>query len=206
MTSARKFGPKGEPFGPNLRRLRLEFPGATRAGSAQKRNARHMGNNPRDFDMVIGLADELRRIQKESAAMLAGAGEYIPFRRRIGMKRAIRPGVRLSPLSLGRLALLARGLVSLAGMLEFSAVFGGRLSLARSAALSACSLALSACSLAMSARSASTSFVKRSIASACERMRRISVSLSSESSVSRSIHSLNQPEIPLSNLLSAAKS
>jgi hypothetical protein len=35
--------------------------------------------------MVIGLADELRRIQKESAAMLTGAGEYIPLHGRIGM-------------------------------------------------------------------------------------------------------------------------
>src|SRR5271166_3323069 len=75
----------------------------------------------------------------------------------------------------------------LGGVLEFSGVFGGRSSLARSAALSA--------------HSASTSLVKRSIASACERMRRISVSLSSESSVSRSIHSLNQLAIPLSNFL-----
>jgi AcrR family transcriptional regulator len=41
---------------------------------------------------------------------------------------------------------------------------------------------------------------------ACERMRRISVSLSSESSVSRSIHSLNQLAIPLSNFLSYANS
>ena len=64
--------------------------------------------------MVIGLADELRRIQKEGAAMLAGAGEHIPLRRRIGMKRAVRPSVRLAPPSLVRLALLARGLVSLA--------------------------------------------------------------------------------------------
>ena len=46
--------------------------------------------------------------------MLAGAREYIPLRRRIGMKRAVRAGVRLAPLSLGRLAFLARGLVSLA--------------------------------------------------------------------------------------------
>src|SRR5271166_122261 len=73
-----------------------------------------MGNDRRDFDMVIGLADELRRFQKEGAAMLAGAREYIPLRRRIGMKRAVRAGVRLAPLSLGRLAFLARGLVSLA--------------------------------------------------------------------------------------------
>src|ERR1019366_1209213 len=87
----------------------------------------------------------------------------------------------------------------LGGVLEFSGVFGGRLSLARSAALSACSLALSA-------RSASTSLVKHSIASTCERMRRISVSLSSESSVSRFIHSLNQLAIPLSNLPRDAKS
>ena len=73
-----------------------------------------MGNDRRDFDMVIGLADELRRIQKEGAAMLAGTGEHIPLRRRIGMKRAVRPSVRLAPPSLVRLALLARGLVSLA--------------------------------------------------------------------------------------------
>ena len=73
-----------------------------------------MGNDRRDFDMVIGLADELRRFQKEGAAMLAGAREYIPLRRRIGMKRAVRAGVQLAPLSLGRLAFLARGLVSLA--------------------------------------------------------------------------------------------
>jgi hypothetical protein len=45
-----------------------------------------------------------------------------------------------------------------------------------------------------------------SIASVCERTRRISVSLSSESSVSRSIHSLNQLAIPLSNFLSHANS
>ena len=64
--------------------------------------------------MIIGPADELRRFQKEGAAMLAGAREYIPLRRRIGMKRAVRAGVRLAPLSLGRLAFLARGLVSLA--------------------------------------------------------------------------------------------
>jgi hypothetical protein len=44
----------------------------------------------------------------------------------------------------------------LGGVLEFSGVFDGRLSLARS--------------LALSARSASTSLVKRSIASTCERM------------------------------------
>src|ERR1017187_9752890 len=87
----------------------------------------------------------------------------------------------------------------LGGVLEFSGVFGGRLNLARSAALSACSLALSA-------RSASTSLVKHSIASTCERMRRISVSLSSESSVSRFIHSLNQLAIPLSTLPRDAKS
>ena len=71
-----------------------------------------MGNDRRDFDMVIGPADELRRFQKEGAAMLAGAREYIPLRRRIGMKRAVRASVRLAPLSLGRLAFLARGLVS----------------------------------------------------------------------------------------------
>ena len=35
------------------RRRRLEFPGAALAGSTQKRNARHMGNDRRDFDMVI---------------------------------------------------------------------------------------------------------------------------------------------------------
>ena len=62
--------------------------------------------------MVIGLTDELGRIQKDGAAMLAGAGEYIPLRRRIGMKRAVRPGVRLAPLPLGRLPFFARGLVS----------------------------------------------------------------------------------------------
>ena len=73
-----------------------------------------MGNDLRDFDMVIGLADELRRIHKEGAAMLAGAGEYIALRRWIGMERTVRPGVRLAPLSPGRLALLARDLVSLA--------------------------------------------------------------------------------------------
>ncbi len=64
--------------------------------------------------MVIGLAAELRRIQKESAAMLAGTGEYVALRRRVGMERAVRPGVRLAPLCLGRLAFLACGLVSLA--------------------------------------------------------------------------------------------
>jgi hypothetical protein len=85
----------------------LEFPGAAQAGSAEKRNARHMGNDLRDFDMVIGLADELRRIHKEGAAMLAGAGEYIALRRWIGMERTMRAGVRLAPLSPGRLALLA---------------------------------------------------------------------------------------------------
>src|SRR5271166_4155543 len=101
MTRARKLGPKGEPFGMSC------------GGSALKRNPRHIGNDRRDFDMVIGLADELRRIQKEGAAMLAGAGEHIPLRRRIGMKRAVRPSVRLAPPSLVRLALLARGFVSL---------------------------------------------------------------------------------------------
>jgi hypothetical protein len=44
-----------------------------------------MGNKLEDFDMVIGLADELRRIQKEGAAILAGAGEYIALRRQIGV-------------------------------------------------------------------------------------------------------------------------
>ena len=68
-----------------LRRRRLEFPGAAQAGSTQKGNACHMGSDPRDFDVVIGLTDELRGIQKESAAMLAGAGEYIALRRRIGV-------------------------------------------------------------------------------------------------------------------------
>jgi hypothetical protein len=38
-----------------------------------------------NFDPVIGLAGDLRRIQKESAAMLAGADEYIAPRRRIEM-------------------------------------------------------------------------------------------------------------------------
>jgi hypothetical protein len=33
-----------------------------RQASAEKRNPRHMGNDRRDFDVVIGLADELRRI------------------------------------------------------------------------------------------------------------------------------------------------
>ena len=107
-------GTKGRTFRHVLRRRRLECPGAARAGSAQKRNARHIRNDRRDFDMVIGLADELRRIQKEGAAMLAGGGEHIPLRRRIGMKRAVRPRMRLAPLSLGRLALPARALASLA--------------------------------------------------------------------------------------------
>ena len=88
----------------------------------------------------------------------------------------MRPGVRLAPLSLGRLALLARGLVSLARrstgifgrlwrQIEFGAQFG------------------------VVGAQRFDFLVKRSIASACERMRRITVSLSSESSVSRSIHS-----------------
>ena len=125
--------------------------------------------------------------------MLAGAGEHIPLRRRIGMKRAVRPSVRLAPPSLCVLHSSPAALCPwLGGVPEFSGVFGGRSSFARSAALSA--------------RSASISLVKRSIASACERMRRISVSLLSESSVSRSIHSLNQLEIPLSNVLCDAKS
>jgi hypothetical protein len=53
---------KGRAFRHVLRRRRLEFPGAAQASSAQKRNPRHMGNDRRDFDVVIGLADELRRI------------------------------------------------------------------------------------------------------------------------------------------------
>ena len=185
--------PERRAFRHVLRRRRLEFPGATRAGSAQKRNARHMGNDRRDFDMVIGLADELRRIQKESAAALAGAGEHIPLRRRIGMKRAVRPacGLRRFPSDV-LLSSPAALCPWLGGMLEFSGVFGGRLSLARSSALSA--------------RSASTSLLKRSIASACESLRRISASLSSESSFSRSIPSLNQLEISLSNFPRIAKS
>ena len=135
-----------------------------------------MGNDLRDFDMVIGLADELRRFQKEGAAMLAGAREYIPLRRRIGMKRAVRAGVRLAPLSLGRLAFLARGLVSLArrcvgifGRLRRQIEFGTK-----------CRVVGAQCS---------TSLVKRSIASACEKNEADKRFLISESSVSRSIYS-----------------
>jgi len=65
----------------------------------------------------------------------------------------------------------------LGGVLELSGVFFGRLSLASSSA---------------------TRFVKRSIISACDKIRRISVSQSSESSAARSMRSLNQPAIPLS--------
>ena len=135
--------------------------------------------------MVIGFADELRRIQKEGAAMLAGADERIPLRRApaCGLRRLPLCVLPSSPAAL---------CPWIGGVLEFSGVFCGRSSLARGAALSA--------------RSASISLVKRSIASACERMRRIAVSLLSESSVSRSTHSLTQLEIPLSNFLSDAKS
>jgi hypothetical protein len=50
---------------------------------------------------VIRNCSALRSVQKESAAVLAGAREYIPLRRRIGMKRAVRPSVRLAPFSYG---------------------------------------------------------------------------------------------------------
>ena len=112
-----------------------------------------MGNDRRDFDMVIGLADELRRFQKEGAAMLAGARRIHPAspsdwdeaggaRRRAACAAFPRTSCFPRPRPLRPW---------LGGVLEFSGVFGGRSSLARSAALSA--------------RRASTSPVKRSIAS-----------------------------------------
>src|SRR5664279_4439180 len=65
----------------------------------------------------------------------------------------------------------------LGGVLELSGVFFGRSSLASSSA---------------------TRRVKRSMISACDKIRRISVSRSSESSVARSIGSVNQTAIRLS--------
>ena len=125
--------------------------------------------------------------------MLAGAREYIPLRRRIGMKRAVRAGVRLAPLSLGRLAFLARGLVSLArrcvgifGRLRRQIEFGTQ-----------CRVVGAQCfdfpgqtfdRLRLRKNEADKRFLIK------------------QSSVSRSIHSLNQLAIPLSNFLSHANS
>ena len=125
--------------------------------------------------MVIGLADELRRVRKVGSAMLAGA-------RRIDRASpsdwdAAADARRRAACAVPEVFLsLARGLVSLAR--RRGGIF---------AASSAADRVWRAVRVDI------FDSVKRSIASACERMRRISVSLSSESSVSRSIHSLNVP-------------
>ena len=73
----------------------------------------------------------------------------------------------------------------LGGVLELSGVFGGRPSFASSSATRVSSV--------------SRCLVNAAMVSAYAKTRRISASLSGESSPSRVIQSLNQPAIPLSN-------
>ena len=135
--------------------------------------------------MVISFADELRSLRNIGSAMLAGAAPRCRAWRRVRVQRPMRAGVRLAPPSLLAFAVAEGFCPLLGGVLELSGVFGGRPSFASSSATRA--------------NSVSHCLVNAAIVSACVRIRRISVSLSSESSPSRVIQSLNQLRILQSN-------
>ena len=84
-----------------LWRLGPEALGAARADAAMQRDARHVGLDLRDFDAVVGLTCVLRDAGHVGAAALAAASKDIAFGGRVGMKRTMRPGMRLG-LVLGR--------------------------------------------------------------------------------------------------------
>jgi hypothetical protein len=75
--------------------------GAARADSAVQRHPRHVGLDLRNFDAVVALARALRDARNIGAAALAALGPEFSLRCRIGMKRAMRPRMRVG-LRLGR--------------------------------------------------------------------------------------------------------
>ena len=83
------------------RRRCLEAPGAARADAAVQRDPRHVGLDLRDLDAVVDLAGLLRDTGDVGAAALAAAREDVALRRRVGMQRPMRAGVRPA-LGLGR--------------------------------------------------------------------------------------------------------
>jgi len=79
----------------------LEFSRAAGAGAAMQRDARDIGRDVGDLDMVIGLADKLRRARHVGPTMPAGVREYVARRCRVRMQRPMRAGMGLVP-GLGR--------------------------------------------------------------------------------------------------------
>jgi hypothetical protein len=115
-------------------------------------HARHVGLDLRDFDAVIGFAWALRDAGHVCAAALARAGEDIAPGGWVGMKRTMRPSMRLG-VALGR-GWHRRLLPLRRRTLELSGVFGGRPSFASSSAIRATSDAFCATSASTRATSA----------------------------------------------------
>jgi len=131
--------------------------------------------------VIVGLAGELRGLRDIGAAMLTGAGGNLAILRGIWMQRPMRASVRLAALFGARAFVLARAEAEVFALARRRA--GIVRSLFRQIQLGF---------------EFATRRVKRSMSSACDKIRRISVSLSSESSVARSIGNVNQTAIRLS--------
>ena len=117
-----------------VRRLRLELPGATRAGSTKQRNARHVGPDRRDLDMVIGVTGDLRRPERRRHNARRRSRGHPAASSDWDAADGARRGAACA-LSLGRLLSSPEALCPCeGGVLELSGVFGGRPSLASSAA------------------------------------------------------------------------
>jgi hypothetical protein len=91
----------GDPGSRPSYRARLEAFVAAWADAALQRHARHVGFDVGDFDAIVGLARTLRHIRHIAPAALADKSRHDPHRGRVGMERAMRPGVRIG-LGLGR--------------------------------------------------------------------------------------------------------
>ena len=61
-----------------------------------QRDARDIGRDGGDFDMVVSLAGDLRALRNIGAAMLAGNRQHIAPGRRSGMQRTMRAGMGLA--------------------------------------------------------------------------------------------------------------
>jgi hypothetical protein len=61
-----------------------------------QRDARDIGRERRNLDMVVNLADELRRARHVGPTMPAGVREQIALRCRVRMQRPMRAGMRLA--------------------------------------------------------------------------------------------------------------
>src|SRR4051812_31535331 len=113
---------------------RLEPAPTTRAGAAIERHPCDVWRDLGDLDPVVGVERNLRDSRHIRLALRTAIGPDLPTPRRVGMQRTIRAawGLLFGFGSVSPFAFISCE----GGLLELRGVFGGRLSLSRSAAFS----------------------------------------------------------------------